>query len=372
MRFVNLRLLALFVAVLLLSSFEISAQSGRTPQATPTPKEDDVERVDTEEVKLNVMAFDNNGNVAPDVTVSDLVITENDILHQPSSVRRIPAHVLIVMDTGGDMRQVKSLDETKRIARAVVAALKPEDAIAIMEYNNAAEITADWTTDRELIDGAIRRANFGRGSAFAEALDIATDYFLKDSLENKHLVLITDGTDGSSTPQPKKDAMRRLQTTAVSVHVLSYTMMEAQDIAPRTNRIQKGPPRQALPDEVQATLPNGVRDRGAVSTKSINMDRTLIRKLKARKTDLENSEKQLETLAENTNGTAVIPETLDEMVEKTAWIAKMIDATYAVTYMPKVPIKTQNGIGQRRIEVTSKRAGLHVQARRKLIIDRNN
>ena len=375
MRSANLRLFALFVAFLILFVSGISAQSGRLPKLTPTPtpKDDDVERVDTEEVKLNVVAFNNNGDFVSDVKETDLVITENDILHQPSSVRRIPAHVLIVMDTGGEMRQVKNLDQTRRTARAVVAALKPEDSIAILQYGDAAEIVADWTTDREVISSAIGRVKFGRQSAFAEALDIATEYFQKDPLENKHLVLITDGTDSSSSQQPKRDAIRRLQTTEISVHVLSYTRMEADDIAPRTKGISKTPPKPALPDEVAATLPNGVRDTAtAPKARTINLDRTLIRRLKARKADLENSEKQLETLAESTNGTSVVPESLDEMIEKTGLIAKMIDASYAVTYVPKVPIATRNGVGERKIEVTSKRPGLQVQARRKLFIDRTN
>jgi hypothetical protein len=125
-----------------------------------------------------------------------------------------------------------------------------------------------------------------------------------------------------------------------------------------------------MPDEVAAQLPNGVRDVAtAPKAKTINLDRTLLRKIRARKADLENSEKQLEDLAEHTNGTSVIPESLDEMVEKTALVAKMIDASYVITYIPKVPIADG---GERNIEVTSKRPGLEVQARRKVIAAPNN
>ena len=119
-----------------------TAQSRRVPQATPTPppREDDTERVETEEIKLNVVAFDDHGNFVRDVKAPDLVITENNILHQPSSVRRIPANVLIVLDTGGEQRQVKNLDQTRRTARALIAALNPGDSVAIMQYSDTAEI----------------------------------------------------------------------------------------------------------------------------------------------------------------------------------------------------------------------------------------
>ena len=59
---------------------------------TPTPKEDETVRVFTEEVKLNVLAFDENGNFFRGVTANDLVITENNILHQPGSVRRLHSY----------------------------------------------------------------------------------------------------------------------------------------------------------------------------------------------------------------------------------------------------------------------------------------
>ena len=363
-------LLTAFVCLFTLSA---SSQSGRLPKQTPTPatKDDDIERVDTEEVKLNVVAFNDNGDFFPGVKETDLVITENDVLHQPSSVRRIPANVLIILDTGGELRQVKNLDQTKRTARAVVAALKPEDSIAIMQYGDAAEIVADLTTDREAIAHAIGKVKFGRLSAFAEALDLAADFLQKNPLENKHIVLITDGTDSSRDQSAKRDAIQRLLTTEISVHVLSYTRMEIDDLAPRTKGVSNTPPPKAMPDEIAATLPNGVRDTAtAPKAKTINLDRTLLRKLKARKTDLEISERQLESLAENTNGTAVVPERLDEMIEKTAFVAKMIDASYAVTYIPKVPIASGSRLAERKIEVTSKRPGLQVQARRKLFIDR--
>lgn len=350
------------------------AQSRRVPPPTPTPTPDnETVRIDTEEIKLNVVAFDENERFVTDVKESDLVITENDVLHQPSSVRRVPANVLIVMDTGGEMRQVKSLDQTRKTARAVVDALRPGDSIAVLQYGDTAEIVAEWTTDKSEVYRAIGRTKFGRRSAFVDALNLATDFLLKNPLDNKHLVLITDGTDSGGDRTAKKDALQRLVASEISVHVLSYTLMETADIEPRTKAVTNSPPPKAMPDEVAAQLPNGVRDVAtAPKAKTINLDRTLLRRVRARKTDLERSEKQLEELAENTNGTSVIPETREEMIEKSAFIAKMIDASYVVTYTPKVPIAESRGVAERSIIVTSKRPGLLVQARRKLIVERAN
>jgi Mg-chelatase subunit ChlD len=344
------------------------AQSRRVaPTPTPTPEADTI-RIRTEEIKLNVLAFDESGNFYRDVNASDLVITENNILHQPSSVRRIPANVLVVMDTGGELRSVKSLDQTRRVARAVVDSLAAGDSVAVMAYADKAQIVGEWTTDRSQADAAIGRANFGRRSLFVDGLRAATDFLTRSGLDNKHMVLITDGTDSLQRSSEKFDALQRLMTTDITVHVLSWTSMEAAAIEPRTKAISNTPPPKAVPDEIQATLPNGVKDKGVKVGPTISLDRTLIKTMKARQADLEKAEKQLEQVAENTNGEFILPGTTDEMIEKAPLVSRMIDSSYVVTYVPKVPVVETRGIAERNIEVTSKRPGLIVQARRKLLI----
>ena len=345
-----------------------NAQSGRV-QPTPTPEKEDPVKVITEEVKLNVIAFDEDGKFVPDVTEKDLVITDNNILHQATSVRRLPANVLIVMDTGGELRWVKNLDQTRKVARGVVNALKPGDSIALLQYSDKAEIVAEWTTEKADILAAIGKTKFGKRSAFVEALSLATDFLSKNPIENKHLVLITDGTDSFGNRTAKTQAMRDLLGTAISVHVISYSLMEATDITPRTKMISKTPPPKAMPDEVVAQLPNGVRQARQAPKigPTINLDRKLLKTLKARKADLEISEEQLTELAKNTNGEMIIPVTPEEMIEKSALVAKMIDSSYVVTYTPKLALNESKA--ERDIIVTSKRPGLVVDARRKLILN---
>ncbi len=357
----------------ILYSASVVAQSGRVQQTpTPTPADDTV-RVTTEEIKLNVLAFDANGKFFSGVTENDLVISENDRLHQPSSVRRLPANVLILMDTGGELRSVKSLDKTRAVARAVALALAPGDSVAVMQYSDKPEIVDEWTNDRsQTLNAIARKTTFGRRSAFVDAIKMATDFLLRAPVENRHLVLITDGTDSQGRSSAKFDAFQRLMATDISVHVLSYTLMESGDIEPRTKGISNSPPPKAMPDEVAAGLPNGARDTAtAPRAKTISLDRTLIRKLKSRKADLEDAQERLEQLAESTNGEFILPLSADEMEMKASLVARMIDASYVVTYMPKIPVVETRGIAERIIDVMSKRPGLIVQARRKLLISKS-
>src|SRR5688572_3814796 len=138
-----------FVTLAIGASVLTTLGQSRRVMPTPTPsRADEPERVVIEEIKLNVLAFDEDGKFFRDVTGRDLVITENNILHQPESVRRLPAHVLIVMDTGGELRSIKTLDQTRRVARGVVEALRPGDFVSIMTYADKAEIVSEWTEDK--------------------------------------------------------------------------------------------------------------------------------------------------------------------------------------------------------------------------------
>ena len=371
------RTLTVFFSVFFSLASFADAQSSR-PRTTATPPPDETEkpeRIATEEIKLNVLAFDETGKFVSGVRKEDLVITENNVLHQATSVRRIPANVLLVLDTGGEMRQLKSLEQTRKAARGIVGALKEGDSIAVLQYHDRAEIVAEWTSDKQAaLDAIGKKTNFGKRSVFVRALYLANDFLRKSQLDNKHLVLITDGTDSFATKEEKTAAMRRLLASDINVHVVSYTKMETTDIEPRTKGVSKTPPPSAMPPEIAATLPNGARDIVTAPKigPTINLDREMLKKTRERKQDLIASEKALSDLAENTNGEFILPETKEEMLEKSALVARIIDSRYVVTYEPKRALSDAPANEERNIEVTSKRDGLIVQAKRKLIVSPEN
>ncbi len=354
-----------FAAVILLIAAAGFAQSGRV-KPTPTPEEEPV-RIVTEEVKVSFLARDEGGRFVPDVKAEDLVILENDLLHQATSVRRLPAYVLIVMDTGGELRSVKTLDQTRKTAAAVIASLRPEDQVAVMQYADRAEIVSEWTDVKGESLVAVNRAKFGRRSSFTMALDLAREFMMQEGIENRHLVLITDGTDSFARGDKIRETMRKLLGTDISVHIISYTRMETMDIAPRASGISNSPPPKALPDEIAAQLPPGARDVAQAPKigPTIIVDRKHLRLMRERKKELETAEDDLLTLSEDTNGTIIIPDTLDEMVEKARLIGQTIGSSYLLTYTPRVPFAERTGT--RTVSITSKRSGLIVEARRKLI-----
>ena len=345
-------------------------------QTTPTPTPDEPERVETEEIKINVLAYDSNRKFVSDVRVEDLVITENNILHQASSLRRIPANVVIVMDTGGALRQQKTIDKTRKTVSALVSALRPQDSVAIVQYSDQAEIVSELTTDRAATTAAINRTNFGLGSEFVAAVRLAAGLLNKPGIENRHLVLITDGTDTTLTGTARERSLRQFLETDINIHVISYTRIETTAAAPLTKKVSTKPEPAnadpiAMPREVAEQLPLGTRDfkTSAKVGPTITLDRSKTNTWKQRRADLDSAERQLSALAENANGIAIIPQTFEEMMEKAALVAGVIDDSYVLTYMPKVSLNEKRI--DRNIVVTSKRPDLIIQGRRRVLATRN-
>jgi hypothetical protein len=198
---------------------------------------------------------------------------------------------------------------------------------------------------------------------------LSVSFFEKSGSENRHLILITDGLDSLSDQKERDAAVRNILGTDINVHVISYTKMEQAVVQQRVKSVRGGgTPRKELPPGADIPI------RGQTKTYpilTVNLDREMMRKIRERGQNLANSEKALAELAENTNGEIFLPETKDEMIEKTVVLAKNIDSQYVVTYTPKRPLADGAVDEVRSIQVSSKRPGLDVQGRRKLAVLNN-
>jgi VWFA-related protein len=345
-----------FAFLFFISAISLSAQPPDKPEI-----------VYTEEVKINISAFDLDGNFAESLKKEDLVINEDGRLHQANIVQHIPAKVLILLDTGGESRVAKDFKTTRAAAKSLIDKLQGNDQIALMQYHDKIELISDWTSDKQQLYHALdKKMNFGSRSRFTAALSEATDFLQKVNTENRHLVLIGDGLDSIANQELRANAIRNLTATNVNFHVLSYTGMESQVVEKRQKSVSGGG-RSAVNLPPGASDPNPSVVRGTPIV-TINTDRAMIRKIKERGEDLKRSERELDQLSEDTNGIFYLPENAEEMLLKTGDLARNIDSQYVVTYTPKRPLNESPNGEVRVIEVTSKRDNVIVQAKRKLIV----
>ena len=348
---------------------------------TPTVE---TEKVFTEEIKVNVSAFDRDGKFVSDVKNDDLVIMEDGRLHQANSVRLIAPSVLIALDTGGENRQTKNINTTREIAENLVNSLQAESNIALVQFHEKTEFLADWTTDKnQLLKIIESRTNFGRRSTFNTAIGAATDFFQKSPTENRHLILITDGLDSFNDTEAKSAAIKKLLASGIIVHVISYTQTEINALQTQAKIWRKGEGKsKRLPEEVKEALIAGFPANRVVARAiieniyaprlfSILIDFPFIKDKREKLNALAVSQLQLSILSEYTGGELLVPETIKEMIEKSTLIAQSINSQYVVTYTPKRPLKDSTTDETRQIEVSSRRADLQVKATRKLLVFAN-
>jgi hypothetical protein len=225
--------LLLLAALLAIGATRISSQEPAKPQASPQPsptptKDQDRVRVFTEEVRLPVVALDAYGHYDPTLELDDILVLEDGIIQQLRSVTHIPANVLFVLDTGGELSGLggmsKSTGLTRQVARELVSRLQNGSSMAVMQSGNSAEMLQPWTTDKNEVLKTLRTKLVStKRSRISEAIANAS-LQLKDRPEGaRHVVLITDGVDSPGGKVDREEAMKKLIAARATVHIISYT-----------------------------------------------------------------------------------------------------------------------------------------------------
>src|SRR6266513_794290 len=232
-----------------------------TPSTTPPTRkpapEDQQEpiKVNVEEVQIPIAAYDRYGHLDPTVELNDFLILENGVRQEARSVRRVPASVLLLLDTGGDINSAKNIRATRQIARNLVSSLGQQDQISVMQFNGKVELLQDWTTDRSQVTRVLdTKLLSGKGAALSPAIAAAVDQFRTQPVGCRHLVLITDGVETASTKPGRAEAIKRLMASNAVVHVLSYAVVSRASTT-EALRIARNRDKSTTPDDVINSLP---------------------------------------------------------------------------------------------------------------------
>ncbi|HEY9402261.1 MAG TPA: VWA domain-containing protein, partial [Pyrinomonadaceae bacterium] len=380
-RALPLSLIALFV---LSGATLVRAQSGRIVPK-PTPADDQI-RVYTEEVRLPVFARDEFGRFDPTLELDDIVVLEDNVKQQVRSIRRIPASVVLVLGTGGELNPAQRTRTTREAALSLVSQLRAGDAVAVMQFDRRIQLIQPWTTDRDAASHTLRTKLWGgSGARPAEALQQAAVLFEGQPVGNRHLVFITDGVEtpgaGASPAQVTRvlegntavggraayaEAVKRLMAAQVSVHVISYSTFGFKE----SKEKQKNAPAGAPPGSVKAsgiqtagidpTMPSTMNRGGAVGPSTgavINFDPAMRRMRKAYERAMKRGEETMKTLAADTGGRLWIPLSTEDLALQGSEVAREIGTQYVVTYTPTRPLASSPATETRRVAVLPRRGG---------------
>jgi len=363
--------LAVFIFALVISTF------AQEPVATPIPPEEAI-KIFTEEVHLNVTAQTSGGKFVSTLKPDDLLIVESGTPQKIESMKRVPASVLLLLDTGGNLNFAKSIGLTRLTAKLFVEKISDANSIQVMQSYNRIETVSDWTSDHAKIQDDLDKKLFGGNrSQFSASIAAVIEQFETRPIENRHLVFIGDGLDSLAVLAERRKAMQDLLAANITVHIIAYNKMEAIRAKPMTRRIQIGEERETprIPEQqlelIIQGMPEQMRDgfrRMALAERLfiVRLDNQS-RKLAKRKLDeWTSSEMQLQTLAEDTGGLFQSPEEMVTMWQFAAEIAGAIDSQYVITYIPTKSFAESDSSETRKIRVGTHCSGVIIRSRQKI------
>jgi Ca-activated chloride channel homolog len=161
--------------------------------------EDVVHRVETNLITIPVSVFDRNGLYIPNLKEGDFKIFEDgkeqQIEYFGTSER--PFTVILLLDTSPSTEY--AIEEIREAAKAFVDQLKAQDKVMVVEFDRRVKVLAEPTGDRPTIYKAIKKANFGSGTALYDAVTFSLSKLLTAIEGRKAIVLFTDGVDTQSS-----------------------------------------------------------------------------------------------------------------------------------------------------------------------------
>lgn len=194
--------------------------SGQRPTISPTPPniepppplpiedKDDVIKIDTELVNLNVRVVDRNNRAINGLTQNDFKVYEDNIL-QPIeffSKSEVPTNYSLVIDNSGSLRQ--QIEKVIEAGKIIINTNRADDETSIVRFvsSDKIEIQQDFTPNKsDLFDALDDLYIEGGQTAIIDAVYLAAekvDSYEKsrnpNDLKRRALILVTDGEDRDS------------------------------------------------------------------------------------------------------------------------------------------------------------------------------
>ena len=367
MKVPGFRWVALLVSAALLFSVASAQRKGQRrttaqpkPTATPKPKSaleslgppppvptlkkqpeqevspGDVVSVDTTEVMFPVTVRDSNGRLVSDLTRNDFRVFE-DNSQQPLSdlaLRQVPVDVVLMVDSSSSV--AKNLDDFRRAAEGFAEKLQADDRISLIKFDDRVQLLQDWTKSRFQFQRALNRIEPGIFTRFNDALLLASkDHFGAVTKSRRAAIVLSDGLDKRSGAT-LETALQALIRAQVAVYIVSNTRIARAAKLAELDTLLGGTP-------------------AVVMVNQLNIDR-----LKLSITALDQSEQNLDQLAQATGGRLYKPTSFDALESTYAEVADELRHQYALYFTPLN--KARDG-SFRRVRVEMTNPALHTQTR---------
>ncbi len=323
------------------------ADDGITTETKVDPNgetvEGDVIHFDTALVTVPVTVLDRNGRYVPLLRRDQFRLEENGVEQKIAyfATTDSPFSVVLLIDTSGstDYR----LKDIQDAAFKFVERLKPTDSVMVMSFDDRIQVQCKATTDRDVIEKAIRHTRTGGGTRLYDAVDDILRKQLQTITGRKAVVLFTDGVDTTSHRASYDSTLRLAEESDAPIYSVDY------DTSGSVGGMGGGIP---LPGGRGRVLglplpnPGGIPGGGSIPGSSPG--------------DYRRAVAYLHALSNSTGGRFYSGDSMFGISQAFTWIAEELGRQYSIGYYPSTPGKD----GERRqIKVKVTESDLVVKAR---------
>jgi VWFA-related protein len=132
-----------------------------------------------------------------------------------------------LIDTSGSTREDLLL--IRRAAKRFLEGLRPQDRVAVIQFNKEVELIAEFTSNRPRVEDVLNQLRGGSGTSFYDALQLTVDDVLKKVDGRKAIIALTDGVDsfGHTTFDLINPALEKAGTSIYFLEVNTEAFTEA-------------------------------------------------------------------------------------------------------------------------------------------------
>ncbi|MGI8786563.1 MAG: VWA domain-containing protein [Pyrinomonadaceae bacterium] len=200
------------------------------PKITPTP-DDDIIKIDTEIVNLNVRVVDRNNHSIGSLNQSDFKIYEEGVLQPIDSFTKaeVPTNYSLVIDNSGSLRS--QLEKVIEAGKIIVGTNRSDDETSIIRFvsSDKIEILQNFTAKKADLDEALDNMYIEGGqTAIIDAVYLAAeqvDQYEKSRDPNdrkrRALILVTDGDDRDSFYK-EQQLFELLKESDVQIYTIGF------------------------------------------------------------------------------------------------------------------------------------------------------
>ncbi len=306
-------------------------QNQPTVTKTPTSDNDDLITVESKLITVPVSVFDRYGVYIPGLEREDFKIfdegEEQKIEYFGTTDK--PFSVILLLDTSPSTDY--EIKEIQAASKAFVQQLKPLDQVMVIEFDGNSHVLTEFTKDRNKINKAIDKADFGFGTSLYDAVEYSLIKKLSKIEGRKAIVLFTDGVDTTSLKTGYDKTLYQAEESGTLIFPIYYNTF--------------------------------LNTRGNVGT---IIRGSILGPKGTRPEDFVLGKKYLEDLAELTGGRVFRPEsTPGGLTRAFEGIAEELRRQYNIGYIPSADGKTGE---RRKIKVRVNRPNLVLRARDSYIV----